>query len=73
MMSAFDDYAKASLFHMEADQVENLRAIFNAGMTKAAEICQEQLIGENSPEDGGTFWCIDAILKERDATPAPKT
>jgi hypothetical protein len=38
-MSAFDDWVKAAYVFMEVSQRADMQKAFNAGMTKAAEIC----------------------------------
>lgn len=65
-MSAYDDWAKTREPQFSYEMA--LQEAFNAGMTRAAEICNEITGNEPSGASGrfGSIDCKEAILKARD-------
>jgi len=77
-MSAFDEWVNTrAMDHIHADEYD--RFVFNAGMTRAAEICRDTTyaasIADGDAEcesyNDGCEKSAEAILKARDATSTP--
>lgn len=63
-MSAFDEWAKIA--KLDVHSKITAKEIFNAGMTRAAEICEGEIFADIEAYDDACKDCKHAIIKARD-------